>query len=468
MDLFGRASWLTFLAGALPTGLAGWWIGTHPHAPAAALLAAGAASLAVSLAFSWLARRWFVLPLRELERGLERWTRGDLGTPLDESKLGGWRRLGPQFARAQNDLALALAEAKAGLALERARLEALVEKLPDAIIMTNLRGEVVFLNAPALPLLGAGPRDAEPGRRALLVPRDPARWRARFQELLKAHSGGGVYEVAPAGGGPASSYKTAVSMFSDPVTGDFGVLMILRDVTAERRLDALKEEFFQAAAHDLRAPLFAVSGFLRLLRRSFEPDGRQSGWLDQIDQSVERLTMLVKDTLDSARIESGRLRLSPAPVDARALLRRAARLFQPLADERRIVLDVRVPDEAPVIEADERLLERLLHNLLSNAVKFTPPGGHVTIEAIPAGADVELAVTDTGPGIPEAQRTAVFEKFRQLDPGQTRSGFGLGLNICAKIVKLHGGVIWVQKGPTGGAQFVVRLPLSRRTKEPVQ
>lgn len=458
-----------FLAGALPTGLAGWWIGTHPGASAAALLAAGGGSVAVSLCLSWLVWRWFVLPLRELERGLERWTRGDLTTPLDESLLGGWRRLGPQFARAQSDLAAALAEAKAGLALERARLEALVEKLPDALVMTNLRGEVVFFNAPALPLLGATLRDAEPGGRALLVPREPMRWRAKFQELLKAHSAGGYLELSAPGGGAAGTYKTAVSMFSDPVTGDFGVLMMLRDVTAERRLDEMKEEFFQAAAHDLRAPLFAVSGFLRLLRRSFEPDGRQAGWFDQIDHSVERLTQLVKDTLDSARIESGRLRLVPTPVDARALLRRAARLFQPLADERRITLDIRVPDEAPVIEADERLLERLLHNLVSNAVKFTPPEGHVTLEAAAAGGHhLELTVTDTGPGVPESQRVAVFEKFRQLDSGASRAGFGLGLNICAKIVKLHGGVIWVQPGPDGGAQFVARLPLSRRAKETAQ
>lgn len=466
MDLFGRASWVTFLAGALPTGLAGWWIGTHPGAPAPVRLAAASLSLAVSLLFIFLTWRWFVAPLGELERGLERWTKGDLSVSLDESRLGGWRRLGRQFDRAQADLAAALAEAKAGLAQERARLEALVEKLPDALIMTNLRGEVVFLNAPALPLMGLHPRDAESGRRALLAPRDPSRWRGRFQELLKAHSAGGVLEVAHPGGS-ASSYKTAVSMFNDPVTGDFGVLMILRDVTAERRLDELKDEFFHAAAHDLRAPLFAVSGYLRLLRRSFEPDGRQAGWFDQIDHSLERLTQLVKDTLDSARIESGRLRLNSAPVDARALLRRAAHLFQPLADERRITLEVRAPAEPPVLEGDERLLERLLHNLLSNAVKFTPVGGHVTLEASLAGpGHLELAVTDSGPGIPEVQRTAVFEKFRQLEPGESR-GFGLGLNICAKIVKLHGGVIWVQPAPAGGSQFIARLPLSRRTKEAV-
>jgi signal transduction histidine kinase len=150
------------------------------------------------------------------------------------------------------------------------------------------------------------------------------------------------------------------------------------------------------------------------------------------------------------------------------MVRRAARLFQPLADERRITLDVRLPDESPALEGDERLLERLLHNLISNAVTFTPSGGHVVIEAAAAGpGQLDLAVSDTGPGIPESQRTAVFEKFRQLESGESRAGFGLGLNICAKIVKLHGGSIWVQPAPAGGAQFVVRLPLSRRTKEAV-
>src|SRR5271168_2923662 len=132
-----------FAAGALPTGLAGWWIGSRVGASSPwALGLIALASALFSIGASLLAWRWFVAPLQELERGLERWTRGDLSTPLDDSRMAGWRGLARQFSRAQTDLERSLEDAKADLAHERARLQTLVEKLPDALIMTNMRGDV--------------------------------------------------------------------------------------------------------------------------------------------------------------------------------------------------------------------------------------------------------------------------------------------------------------------------------------
>ncbi|MBI3565092.1 MAG: PAS domain-containing sensor histidine kinase, partial [Elusimicrobia bacterium] len=363
------------------------------------------------------------------------------------------------------DLQRSLEDAKADLARERARLQTLVEKIPDALIMTNLRGEVVFFNSAAMAVLGARPSDVRGGGRALFSPIQPELWRMQVQDILKEHTAGRPIEIRGADDA-VSTYRTLVTMFNDAATGDFGVLVMLRDVTAERKLDALKEEFFQSAAHDLRAPLFAIQGYLRLLRKSLAPDERQTAWLSSIDQSCEKLTLLVKDALDYARIESGHLRISASPVDARGLVRRAVSLFAPLADERGITLEARVDADAPpAFEADERLIERLLHNLLGNALKFTPRGGHVFAQASSRGDQLEIVVEDDGPGIPEAQRAAVFERFRQLETAGPRSGFGLGLSICAKIVKLHKGVIWVEPGPVTGSRFVVRLPLSQHLKE---
>jgi len=204
-----------------------------------------------------------------------------------------------------------------------------------------------------------------------------------------------------------------------------------------------------------------------LLKKSIEPDARQKNWLEAIDQSCERLTALVKDALDAARIENGQLKLMPASVQPAGVLRRTVSLFQPMADEKGVALETRLADGSPAaFEADERLVDRLIHNLVANAIKFTPRGGLVLIEVSAAGPDrIEMVVTDTGPGIPEAQRAAVFEKFRQLDTDLPKSGFGLGLAICAKIVKLHKGEIWVQAAKSGGAQFVARLPLVQIPKE---
>ncbi|MFI5345757.1 MAG: ATP-binding protein [Elusimicrobiota bacterium] len=466
MELFGRATWLMFAAGALPTGLAGWWIGSRAGASSPWVLGLIAlSSVFFSVGASLLAWRWFVAPLRELERGLERWTHGDLSTPLDEDKMSGWQGLARQFSRAQMDLQRSLEDAKAELAIERARMQTLIEKIPDALIMTNMRGEVVFLNAAAMFVLNAKPADVRAGGRALFSPLQPEKWRMPVQEILKKHSAGLPVEISGVDEA-VFTYRTVVTMFNDASTGDFGVLVMLRDVTAERRLDAMKEEFFQSAAHDLRAPLFAIQGYLRLLKKSLILDERQTGWFGSIDQSCEKLTLLVKDALDFARIENGYLRLSPTPVDPRALVRRAVNLFHPLADERGLVLEVRIDADAPAaFEADERLIERMLHNLLGNALKFTPRGGRVVAQVSSRGDLIEFSVEDDGPGIPEAQRAVIFERFRQLETAGPKSGFGLGLSICAKIVKLHRGVIWVEPGPSVGSRFVARLPLSQHSKE---
>lgn len=459
-----------FVAGAVPTGLAGWWIGVYGGGgPSGSVATLAGAALGLSLGAAYLAWRWFAAPLRELERGLERWTRGDLATPLDETSLAGWRRLGVQFSRAQEDMRRAIDEANSGFALERARLETLVERIPDALVITNMRGEVQFLNKAALPVFGGKLEETVSGGKGLLQPADASLWRLRVQDILKTHTTRGLVEMPGREGGSAKSYRTSVSMFTDPVSGDFGVLIMLRDQTAECRLEAMKEEFFQAAAHDLRAPLFAVQGYLRLLKKSLVPDERQQGWIEAIDHSCERLTALVKDVLDSARMDSGQLKLESGEIQPESLLRRVKRLFQPMADERGIKIEMRIADNAPPhFFADERLIDRLMHNLLANALKFTPRGGTVTIEASAAGSDrVELVVSDTGPGIPGEQRAAVFEKFRQLDSGAPHTGFGLGLSICAKIIKLHKGEIWVQPSKSGGAEFVSRLPLVQSPKEVV-
>ena len=359
-----------FAAGAVPTGLAGWWIGSRAGATSPLALGLIAAASAVfSVGASLLAWRWFVAPLQELERGLERWTRGDLSIPLDDARMAGWRGLARQFSRAQSDLERALEDAKADLAHERARLHTLIEKLPDALIMTNMRGEVLYFNAAAMPLVGAADADVRAGGRALFTPLQPDKWRMPVQAILKKHSSGQDVEARGADGA-VSTFRTLVTMFNDAVTGDFGVLVMLRDVTAERRLDALKEEFFQSAAHDLRAPLFAIQGYLRLLRKSIVPDERQTSWLEAIDQSCDKLTLFVKDALDSARIENGHLRLSPGQVDARALARRdrlavlaAGRRARHLARDpdrgRRPVRlrGRRAPDRAPAPQSRRQRLE---------------------------------------------------------------------------------------------------------------
>jgi signal transduction histidine kinase len=217
-------------------------------------------------------------------------------------------------------------------------------------------------------------------------------------------------------------------------------------------------------AHDLRAPLFAMQGYLRLLEKSVHADAHQKGYFDAITKSCEKLTLFIQDTLDSARITAGQMKLVVAPVDPLILMQRAVALFRPMAEEKTIRLELAVPeDHPPSVDVDERLIERVFFNLMSNALKFTPRGGSIKVSMTQAGPnDIEFSVADTGPGVPQGLRTQIFEKFRQVDSAGSRSGFGLGLNICAKIIKLHRGIIWVDGEPGNGSRFTLRIPIRQQ------
>lgn len=230
------------------------------------------------------------------------------------------------------------------------------------------------------------------------------------------------------------------------------------DMAAERELSEAKQEFFLAAAHDFRAPIFAIQGYLRLIERSVDPEPRVKSHFEAVHQSCEKLTFLIQDILDSSRLETGQLKLGVVAIGPKGLLERVQRLFGALAAEKGVGLQVEVGDEVPQeIDADERLLERVFSNLVSNALNVVSRGGRITLGAKAAGDDVEFSVADTGPGIPEDQRAVIFEKFAQLGGGR-RGGFGLGLHICRKIVELHGGAIRLESKEGEGSRFIFRIP----------
>ncbi|MBI4348586.1 MAG: HAMP domain-containing histidine kinase [Elusimicrobia bacterium] len=233
----------------------------------------------------------------------------------------------------------------------------------------------------------------------------------------------------------------------------------LPDLATERELSLAKEEFFLSAAHDFRAPIFGIQGYLRLIEKSVDPEPRVKAYFEAVHQSCEKLTFFVQDILDSARLETGQLKLGVSAVAPRPLLERVQRLFGAMAAEKGIGLEVKVdaavPDE---VDADERLVERVFSNLVSNALTVVPKGGRISLAARPTDGQVEFCVADTGPGIPEGKQAVVFEKYTQLGGGR-RGGVGLGLHICRKIVELHRGRMWLESVEGEGTRFFFTLPI---------
>lgn len=229
--------------------------------------------------------------------------------------------------------------------------------------------------------------------------------------------------------------------------------------SAEQLVEA-KSAFLATMGHEIRTPMTGVLGMSDLLRTT-PLDARQLGYVDAIRQSGELMLRVVNDSLDLARIESGKLTLDAAPFDPSALLRDVATLQRPLAERKGLTLSVTLADDVPRhLVGDALRVKQILLNLVGNAVKFTERGG-VDLSLVRADEGVSFRVADSGPGISEAVQARLFGRFEQADGITGRyGGSGLGLAICRELAQLMGGRIEVASAPGAGSTFDVQLPLA--------
>jgi signal transduction histidine kinase len=231
-----------------------------------------------------------------------------------------------------------------------------------------------------------------------------------------------------------------------------------------QELDRLKSQFFANISHELRTPLTLILGPLARLLGRAELDEAVRKDLSLAQRNALLLTRHVTDLLDVAKLEAGRMAVHYARTDLAALARQAASHFEALACEKAIQfqVDAGVPLSA---EVDPEKCQRILINLLANAFKFTPPGGRVALVCREAGDLAVLEVEDDGPGVPQALRAAVFERFRQAEggAGRTQGGTGLGLAIVKEFAELQHGTASLGTASLGGAAFAIALP--RRAPE---
>ena len=231
-----------------------------------------------------------------------------------------------------------------------------------------------------------------------------------------------------------------------------------------QELDRLKDEFIATVTHELRTPLTSIRSFSEILydNPDIAPLQRKE-FLAIITKESERLTRLINQVLDLARIEAGRFDWRIGAVDLREVLEDAAAAVGRLFDDKKVVLSMGLPHALPSVRADRDQLMQVVINLLSNAVKFCAPAtGRVTVSAALAGDVAELRIADNGPGIKAKHHKIIFEKFRQAGDALTNkpAGSGLGLPISKRIIEHFGGRIWVESRPGKGATFVVTVPIA--------
>ena len=236
-------------------------------------------------------------------------------------------------------------------------------------------------------------------------------------------------------------------------------LVVLRDLTAQKRADAVRRDFIANASHELRTPVSAISGAVETLLGMPLDDGGRA-FAEMIARQAARLSRLTSDLLDLSRLESGQWPVELGSYPVLPICEGAIQLVRERAAAKSIVLGADVPGELSV-RCDARAVEQILVNLLDNAIKYTPPTGHVTLLADAAGPHVMLSVLDTGPGIEARHQQRIFERFYRVDGGRARAdgGTGLGLAIVKHLVQAQGGEVGVESG-RGGSRFWIKLPVA--------
>ncbi len=247
-----------------------------------------------------------------------------------------------------------------------------------------------------------------------------------------------------------------------------------------------KSAFLSTVSHELRTPLTSVLGFAKIIRKRLEEkifpavtvdDQKIKRTMMQVSENLdvvvsegERLTSLINDVLDLAKIESGRMEWNMKPIFLQDVISRAISATSSLFEQKKLHLKKKVPENLPLVSGDEDKLMQVVINLLSNAVKFTPKGT-VSVDAYQEKNQLIVEVQDTGIGIAEADKHKVFERFRQAGDTLTDKpqGTGLGLPICREIIEHHGGIIWMKSEPGVGSTFYFSVPLiGESSDQPIQ
>jgi two-component system phosphate regulon sensor histidine kinase PhoR len=398
----------------------------------------------VVLAAAAVAVRWTLRPWIELEAAVKRVLGGDFRARLDDMSGGAMG----SAARAFN----AMAEHQAttlGVAREREeRLMAILAASDRGILLLDRSGEVV-LSSPVTERLF--PKfSPKAGLASLGLPGVSQLAEETFTEGEPKRR---LVEEGERGQGRIFAAQAA------PV-GHGQVVIYLRDVTSEARLERVKADLVANVSHELRTPLTALGSLSEALADPELSQERRADFLSRLGRQVQRMQAIVEDLLSLSRLESSQEQAFVSPVDVSAL---AAELFlslQPLAQEARVTLEMDCALKK-AIPSDRGLLETVLRNLLENAIRYNKEGGKVVLSARLEEGCAMLSVRDTGEGIPPQHVGRVFERFYRVDPHRSREkgGTGLGLSIVKHGVSKLGGEITVDSTVGVGSTFTIRLPL---------
>ena len=340
------------------------------------------------------------------------------------------------------------------LHLARQRERALVDNALDIICSFDLSYKIVTMNSACKLIWGYEPSQlVGTGLQKLLGAEDFTHIVEFFDGLKQKGKGSFECKVKKADG-PLGEMLWAVQ-YSE-LEGLF--FAVVRDVSAEREVARMKQQFLAMVSHDLRTPLNSVLNLLTLVGEGTYGDLDSTGKkrITAAEEDVQRLVKLINELLQLEKLEAGKMQLALSEVYVEDLVRRALNSVQATADEKLIRFDTSIDEQK--VRADSDKIVQVLVNLVSNAIKASESAQTIRIEGKRAGSMVTIVVEDHGCGIPKDKQRTIFEPFEQLAQNGSKEGFGLGLSICKRIIEGHSGELKLESEPGQGSKFMFTLP----------
>ena len=323
----------------------------------------------------------------------------------------------------------------------------ILSAMEEGVVLVDSDDSVRYANPAASVLLKAEPVNL----RSLPVP--------VRRSVKRVRSSGGAAEDEFEAGFPARQLRSSAVR----VAGGPRVLVVIRDVTEARRVEAMRRDFVENTSHELKTPVAAIQAAAETLRDAVRRDpAAAQRFAEQLHADALRLSRIVADLLDLSRLEAGSPLRTPVRLD-RLAAQEAERLREQ-ADLTGVTIEVRA--EPVTVQGSAEDLALLVRNLLDNAIRYSPGGGNVQVHVDSRDGTAFLSVRDTGIGIPTRDLPRIFERFYRVDRARSREsgGTGLGLSIAKHVAELHGGRIDVESELGRGSEFRVRLPIGSRAR----
>jgi len=414
--------------------------------------------LLLAAAAGWFMSRSLSKPITELTRVAEFVANGDFSRKAEVHTSDELRDLAETFntmtakLKAYSDIQVDR------IIREQKNTEAILFSTEDGIMMTDMAGRVQVANRKARSVLGIA-QDAPVEGKMLEEVITSEDIRTAVLDVFGSEQEKYFREIELSQETSTRFFKCFAAPIVAPGKAEaLGRLIGFYDITLDKELARIKDEFLHSITHDLRNPMGAIKGFVEFMLKEIPGpvNEAQKKMLVSIDRATFRLLGMINNILDSAKMEAGKMEISLAPVNLREVASRVNSLLEPLGQRKHIKFELEGAENVTV-NGDAGLIERMFTNLIGNSIKFTPENGTITTGLSDDGDHITAWVRDTGDGIPPEYLDKVFEKFEQVK-GQKAGGTGLGLTICKFVASAHLGKIWAESEPGQGAKFLFSFP----------